>query len=85
MGSRRSHLDRVHIPALGRLHHAGRLALNLLGTIAGDQGSSHGVSDVYLWLFLIFRGLGFSTVGVIGAKRHAKRHYTDGPMGGARG
>jgi len=60
-------------------------ALNLLGTIAGDQGSSHGVSDVHLWLFLMFQGLGFSTVGVIGAKRHAKRHYTDGPMGRARG
>src|SRR2546427_409778 len=27
-------------------------ALNLLGTLAGDQGSGHGVSDVYLWLFL---------------------------------
>src|SRR5207244_6460019 len=42
-------------------------ALNLLGTIAGDQSSGHGVSDVYLWLFLLFQGLGFSTVGVIGA------------------
>jgi hypothetical protein len=42
-------------------------ALNLLGTIAGDQSSGHGVSDVYLWLFLMFQGLGFSTVGVIGA------------------
>src|SRR5438093_12424941 len=42
-------------------------ALNLLGTIAGDQSSGHGLSDVYLWLFLMFQALGFSTVGVIGA------------------
>jgi hypothetical protein len=42
-------------------------ALNLLGTINNDQSSGHGMSDVYLWLFLMFQGLGFSSVGVIGA------------------
>ncbi|TLZ44305.1 MAG: hypothetical protein E6K19_04820 [Methanobacteriota archaeon] len=42
-------------------------ALNLLGTMNNDQSSGHGMSDVYLWLFLMFQGLGFSSVGVIGA------------------
>ncbi len=56
-------------------------ALNLLGTIAGDQGSGHGVSDVYLWLFLMFQGLGFSTVGVIGANY---REFIANPAHGKR-
>jgi len=56
-------------------------ALNLLGTLAGDQGSGHGVSDVYLWLFLMFQGLGFSTVGVIGANY---REFMSNPVVGKR-
>ena len=56
-------------------------ALNLLGTIAGDQSSGHGVSDVYLWLFLMFQGLGFSTVGVIGANY---REFMTNPALGKR-
>ena len=56
-------------------------ALNLLGTIAGDQSSGHGVSDVYLWLFLMFQGLGFSTVGVIGANY---REFMANPAVGKR-
>ena len=56
-------------------------ALNLLGTIAGDQSSGHGVSDVYLWLFLMFQGLGFSTVGVIGANY---REFMANPARGKR-
>ena len=56
-------------------------ALNLLGTIAGDQSSGHGVSDVYLWLFLMFQGLGFSTVGVIGANY---REFMSNPVLGKR-
>ena len=56
-------------------------ALNLLGNLAGDQGSGHGVSDVYLWLFLMFQGLGFSTVGVIGANY---REFMSNPVVGKR-
>jgi len=56
-------------------------ALNLLGTLAGDQSSGHGVSDVYLWLFLMFQGLGFSTVGVIGANY---REFMSNPVLGKR-
>src|SRR2546422_10487055 len=56
-------------------------ALNLIGTLAGDQGSGHGVSDVYLWLFLMFQGLGFSTVGVIGANY---REFMSNPVVGKR-
>jgi len=41
--------------------------LNLIGVVSGDQSSGHGMGDIYLWLFLMFQGLGFSTVGVIGA------------------
>ena len=51
-------------------------ALNLFGVLAGDQGSSHGVGDIYLWLFLMFQGLAFSTVGVIGANY---REFTANP------
>src|SRR2546426_233146 len=49
-------------------------ALNLLGTIAGDQSSGHGVSDVYLWLFLtgfliaafvVTRTVAFWPIGVV--------------------
>src|SRR5207247_1407712 len=52
----------------------------------GDQGdtpieSGHGVSDVYLWLFLMFQGLGFSTVGVIGANY---REFMTNPALGKR-
>ena len=42
-------------------------ALNLIGVVSGDQTSGHGAGDIYLWLFLMFQGLAFSTVGVIGA------------------
>src|SRR5256885_12293360 len=42
-------------------------ALNLIGVVSGDQSSGHGAGDIYLWLFLMFQGLAFSTVGVIGA------------------
>ena len=42
-------------------------ALNLIGVVSGDQSSGHGAGDVYLWLFLMFQGLAFSTVGVVGA------------------
>ena len=42
-------------------------ALNLIGVVSGDQPSGHGAGDIYLWLFLMFQGLAFSTVGVIGA------------------
>jgi len=41
-------------------------ALNLMGVISGDQSSGHGGGDVYLWLMLMFQGLAFSTVGVVG-------------------
>lgn len=42
-------------------------ALNLIGVVSGDQSSGHGAGDIYLWLFLMFQGLAFSTIGVIGA------------------
>ncbi len=42
-------------------------ALNLVGTLAQDSTSGHGGMDVYLWVFFIFQGLAFATVGVIGA------------------
>src|SRR5207253_11349271 len=42
-------------------------ALNLIGVVSGDQSSGHGAGDIYLWLFLMFQGLAYSTVGVIGA------------------
>ena len=42
-------------------------ALNLIGVVSGDQSSGHGAGDVFLWLFLMFQGLAFSTVGVVGA------------------
>jgi len=42
-------------------------ALNLVGTLASESSSGHGGMDVYLWVFFIFQGLAFSTVGVIGA------------------
>ena len=42
-------------------------ALNLMGILAGDQSSGHGGGDIYLWLMLMFQGLAFSTVGVVGA------------------
>jgi len=41
-------------------------ALNLMGVISGESDSGHGASDVYLWLFLMFQGLAFSMVGVVG-------------------
>jgi hypothetical protein len=56
-------------------------ALNLLGIIAGDQASGHGPGDIYLWLFLMFQGLAFSTVGVIGANY---REFTANPTLGKR-
>ena len=42
-------------------------ALNLIGVLAGQTSSGHGASDVYLWLILMFQGLAFSTMGVIGS------------------
>ena len=42
-------------------------ALNLIGVVSGDQSSGHGAGDIFLWLFLMFQGLAFSMVGVIGA------------------
>ena len=42
-------------------------ALNLIGSLSGETSSGHGVSDVYLWLILMFQGLAFSTMGVIGS------------------
>src|SRR3989454_8205984 len=42
-------------------------ALNLIGTLSGETSSGHGGSDVYLWLILMFQGLAFSTMGVIGS------------------
>ena len=42
-------------------------ALNLIGVLAGQTSSGHGVSDVYLWLILMFQGLAFSTMGVVGS------------------
>jgi len=44
--------------------------LNLMGTLSSEPGSGHGVSDVYLWLMLMFQGLAFSTVGVVSSKYH---------------
>src|SRR3989442_14588185 len=42
-------------------------ALNLIGTLSGETSSGHGGSGVYLWLILMFQGLAFSTMGVIGS------------------
>src|SRR2546428_8391117 len=42
-------------------------ALNLIGTLSGETSSGHGGSDVYLWLILMFQGVAFSTMGVVGA------------------
>lgn len=42
-------------------------ALNLIGVLSAESSSGHGGSDVYLWLVLMFQGLAFSTMGVIGS------------------
>src|SRR5207253_9662504 len=54
-------------------------ALNLIGVVSGDQSSGHGAGDVYLWLFLMFQGLPFSTVGVVGAHY---REFAENPNPG---
>src|SRR5437773_10197957 len=54
-------------------------ALNLIGVVSGDQSSGHGTGDIYLWLFLLFQGLAFSTVGVIGV--HYREFATDPYLG----
>jgi len=54
-------------------------ALNLIGVVSGDQSSGHGTGDIYLWLFLMFQGLAFSTVGVIGA--HYREFATNPNLG----
>ena len=56
-------------------------ALNLMGTLSGDQTSGHGGGDIYLWLMFMFQGLAFSTVGVIGANY---REFTVNPTLGKR-
>src|SRR5207253_3713999 len=56
-------------------------ALNLMGVVSGDQSSGHGGGDVYLWLILMFQGLAFSTVGVVGANY---REFTVHPAMGKR-
>ena len=56
-------------------------ALNLMGVVSGDQSSGHGGNDVYLWLILMFQGLAFSTVGVVGANY---REFTVHPAMGKR-
>ena len=42
-------------------------ALNLIGVASGETSSGHAGNDVYLWLILMFQGLAFSSMGVIGS------------------
>ena len=56
-------------------------ALNLIGIVSGGQTSSHGGGDVYIWMILMFQGLAFSTVGVIGANY---REFAVNPVLGKR-
>ncbi|HYY47507.1 MAG TPA: hypothetical protein VFA17_02355 [Thermoplasmata archaeon] len=56
-------------------------ALNFLGTLSSDPSSGHGVSDEYLWLFMMFQGLGFSAIGVAGANY---REFVANPRLGKR-